>query len=84
MCDKFSQFHCNNTNQEQSIAQHNATLEKGFHKDDGVFVQCLDKALDKQRVCTPTLIREGSGRLLINPIYSAINARLITLRGTRL
>ena len=47
MCNKFSQFHCNNTYQEQSIAQlqHNATLERGFHKDDGVFVQCLDKAL---------------------------------------
>ena len=51
MYNKFSQFHCNNTYQdnntyqEQSIAQHKATLEKGFHKDDGVFVQCLDKAL---------------------------------------
>ena len=30
----------------------------------------------KQCACTPTLSREGSGRLLINPIYSAINARL--------
>ena len=31
--------------QENEILQHRATLKEGFHKEDGIFVKCLDKAL---------------------------------------